>query len=691
MDSGKFSLVYTECMAGVHNVLPFHGVQSRGTPRRESSVDSSQARPKILIIDDDSEVLLLLKTCLSQNFTVIARNSGEDIESVLETEQPNILMSDLSMPGISGIELCRIIRKNPRHDFLPVIFLSAYDTPQHRKESFDAGCDDFLAKPFNRAELTTKLAVWTRMAIRSQTIMRNNDRLKLMLQTDALTGLFSRRHILDLLNDEFARYRRYQTPMSVLMIDLDDFKNINDNYGHNAGDQALKAAADWIQQCLREVDKAARYGGDEFLILLPSSDLESASVVCRKLQEKPVSVTIRSDQTVSLTLSIGGAGIEGKEHPTALIDAADLAMLIAKKRGKGRWHIANSVTTRKGDDLTELQELNATRSSLRSILCNTFSALLTQTERDDDLINDRNDLMQNLARQMATRTGITTSERITLLNAIRLSHFDRVNLSWEIASKRDSLSEEQRLVLAQTLSHNLNILRKTGYLCEEAEVLAHRHEWFDGSGFPLGLKGQAIPLSSQILTLVASYALLRMGGPHTDEHTPDIAWKLIEGEAGTHFNPALLPLLNSVITDYYADETSPANGSLLLIEDYRPIAALLTRVLTATGYKVEHVPSIPEARRILPTRKWTTILMDLMMPGESGESFLQELSAYAKKEGIPFAIVSARSDESTIEKARDAGAFAYIVKPIRIEKLRKTLLRRFQHGDRVSDFIIIRP
>ncbi|MHC4883873.1 MAG: response regulator [Planctomycetota bacterium] len=644
-------------------------------------------QPIVLIIDDDTEILDLLKCSLERDFVVITRPSAENVEDLLEELSPNLLVTDLCMPGIDGLELCRRIRCNPVYDFLPIVFLSAYDAPEYQEKAFAAGCDDYLSKPFQRAELTTKLTIWSRMAMRCQQIMRNNERLKQMLQLDSLTGLYSRRFALDLLEDEVARCRRYRTPLTVLMVDIDGFKEINSVHGHAAGDRALQEVANTIQASLRKVDRIARFGGDEFLLLLPNSGMLAAEAVCRKLQASPVLCDLHPDQTLELTLSIGGADIEGAQSASELIDAATLALLVAKQRGRGNWHLSFN----QNDQLDELQELQVTRNSMRSILCSTFSSLLVQLDRIDDTINDRCDLMQALTTQMAAPLGLSTEERFALQNAIRLCHFDRINMSWEIESKWDTLLPEQQQELKRTLAHNLVILRQTGFLNAEAEILAHRYEWMDGSGFPEGLSGPRIPLATRLLTLVSAFSQLRMGRGESEGLMTEAALERVGQEAGTHFDPALIPPLREAVRHYYHEEEKTSARPILLVEDYAPIASIITRMLAGSGYTISHACNVKEARTLLPTQPWEAILLDLMMPGESGAQYLEELSQQAREREIPFAVVSARTDEEAIGMTREAGAFAYIIKPIRMEKMRQALRHSRQQKGTGQSFVIIRP
>jgi diguanylate cyclase (GGDEF)-like protein len=217
------------------------------------------------------------------------------------------------------------------------------------------GADDYLPKPFSDDELEARIFASLRVKASEMELKKRNVELQSMLQhvealavTDALTGLYNRRRFEDVLKREFAVTKRYDTPLSCLMIDVDHFKSINDTHGHDAGDIVLREIAQRLSQRLREVDLAARYGGEEFAILLPQTNKEGAVIVAERIMER-----IRREEfdfegtSLCVTVSIGVAGnadIVGKS-PESLVKAADAALYQAKEQGRNR------VVAFRGDDI----------------------------------------------------------------------------------------------------------------------------------------------------------------------------------------------------------------------------------------------------------------------------------------------------------------------------------------------------
>ena len=635
-----------------------------------SSAEATAARPRVVVIDDDAGVLEVLQNVLHDAFEVRLVRKALEAEAVVREAKPSLILLDLRMPDIDGLTLCRRLRADPENDFTPIVFLTAYVTHRSRIDAYQAGAEDILAKPFDLEELRAKVRVWTRLAVRADRLRTANERLIEQVRTDALTGLASRRYALDLLDTELERFARYGSPVSVLLVDVDDFKRINDDFGHAVGDEALKAAARHIEKSLRKNDHAARYGGDEFLVILANSGLEAAEAVCRKLQMEHIPVEGET-ACPRLSLSIGAAAATKGSKAGAVIDAADMAMLVAKSKGKGRFHLHQGHAASEASD--GACELRLSRSSLREMLCRICGSLLAQFDREGDLLGVRTDLALGIGDEMGCALQLPPDEQETLRNAMRLVRFEQINLPWEIASARPGLTPEQHDVLRATMERNIRCLHETGFLEREAEVLESLHEWWDGSGFPAGARGESIPLLSRVLALTTAYALLREGGPHTRRHERDEALALIRNDAGVHLDPGLSSIFLEAEARYYGDAHDQGGGSILLVEDHPPIAAVLQRRLEAAGYAVRVADNLAKARTALDEASWRAVLLDLMLPDGSGLDLLRELRGDAATERLPVAVLSSRFDREAVQEAKAGGAFVYAVKPVRFEPLLRAL------------------
>jgi len=290
---------------------------------------------RALIIDDSSESVLVLSSLLrEEHLDVRFALSGEEGLNLARQQAPDVILLDIEMDGMSGIEVCRQLKQEPGLQDVPVIFVSGHESEAVQLEALSVGAADFISKPFNPA--ITKARARNQLAMKQMT-----DRLKNLATLDALTGLANRRLLDERLNQEWHRAQRLRCPVSMIMVDVDFFKQFNDHYGHSIGDDCLRNIADCIRSVARRAtDVAARYGGEEFCILLPETNLSRATERARSLQEAIESLCIpheRSDDGI-VTVSAGVASIVPRQTDPAslVVEMADKALYSAKRAGRNR-------------------------------------------------------------------------------------------------------------------------------------------------------------------------------------------------------------------------------------------------------------------------------------------------------------------------------------------------------------------
>jgi len=299
-----------------------------------------------LLLIDDSEVQSsqITESLERLGYAVRRASSGAEGLRFAREKAPDLVLLDVVMPDIDGFAVCRWLKVNADTRDIPVIMLTVRNAVADRIAGLNIGADDYLPKPIDDQELEARIFAALRVKAAHSDLRVRNQQLETMLHsvealaiTDPLTGLFNRRRFADVLKREFAVTRRYRNTLSCLMLDIDHFKQINDRFGHDAGDQVLKEVARRIVGSLREVDLAARYGGEEFAILLPHTSKKDAKIVAERLLNNMRKQQFTfGNEVVRVTASIGCAGntdvLSGQAED--LVKAADLALYEAKNTGR---------------------------------------------------------------------------------------------------------------------------------------------------------------------------------------------------------------------------------------------------------------------------------------------------------------------------------------------------------------------
>ncbi len=279
---------------------------------------------------------------------VIWVEDGKSAIKSVKTQEIDLVVLDLILPDMNGNEVCRWLKLNQDTRGIPIIMLTAQGSTTDKVTSLTAGADDHLTKPFNESELGARIYACLRTKALQDELRDKNrqleevlSRVEILAVTDPLTQLYNRRHFETLIENEFATTARYKSPASCLMIDVDFFKQVNDQYGHRAGDTVLKEIAQIIKSCLRKVDTVARWGGEEFVVLLPRTKKEDALIAAERIL-KAISGHSFADINKQVTVSIGIASMPDPSIDSSekLVDASDAAMYEAKGSGRNRIIIA---------------------------------------------------------------------------------------------------------------------------------------------------------------------------------------------------------------------------------------------------------------------------------------------------------------------------------------------------------------
>jgi two-component system, cell cycle response regulator len=296
---------------------------------------------KVLIADDDQVSRRLLEATLRRwGHEVVSANDGQEAWEVLQADDaPKLAILDWMMPHLDGTTVCRLVRQKGGPSYTYLVLATSRDGKKDLLEGLEAGADDYLTKPIDLNELRACLRVGQRILDWQEQLMSAREALREQATKDHLTGLWNRRSILEMLDREVARSQRDGLPLGLIVADLDFFKRVNDTHGHQAGDVVLRETARRMQAAIRPYDTIGRYGGEEFLVVLPNCDAAKALQIAERLHrcvgEKPIDLP---EAPVAATLSVGvtAANPSAKVKSDALLKVADDALYQAKRAGRNR-------------------------------------------------------------------------------------------------------------------------------------------------------------------------------------------------------------------------------------------------------------------------------------------------------------------------------------------------------------------
>ena len=305
----------------------------------------------LLIVDDHpANLRLLLNSLKNLEWKLYVANNGEGAIRQAELTRPDLILLDVMMPGIDGFETCRQLKQNPLTQDIPVIFMTALSETVDKLRGFKAGGVDYITKPFETMELLARIRTHLELkrARRELELMNQElraanrqlvsyqQKLELLARTDSLTKLSNRRDSMERLFTEYSRARRYQHPLTIILGDIDRFKQFNDTFGHDCGDAVLREVATLLRETIRAQDHAGRWGGEEFLLMLPETGRSGAINIMERIRSLVANhVVTYKEQPLSITMTFGGHVVDQQDTDldTAL-KITDQALYQGKSKGR---------------------------------------------------------------------------------------------------------------------------------------------------------------------------------------------------------------------------------------------------------------------------------------------------------------------------------------------------------------------
>ncbi len=499
---------------------------------------------------------------------VITPSTVHVMDLILEYDFALIIF-DVGTADSTPFAMAKTLDKNEKAWFVPVIFQTdASEFSALEEKGYAAGGADFLTKPLNANVLKAKVKVFLELdsrqrhlAFATSKIQEQNLRLEQRAIRDGLTGLYNHKHLQEQLAREVSLARRYHAPLSVFLLDLDFFKDVNDSCGHPFGDFVLKEFSERVKGGLRASDIFGRYGGEEFLVILPNVDHEQAEVVAEKIR-KEVASTVFNNKRYSryVTVSIGVYSGVGNEvvSPGMIVEYVDNALYTAKAEGRNR--VVHYCTPRDqvfsheehfSDVIggSQQSQLNNTIEKSRAMCLASFEAMVHSQTREYDMLVQRNDLFGKVLIQVSEKLNLPEKLVHSFRRAIKLHDLFRCYIHDSSLETEGALNEEQEEMLFDQPLMLRELTTMFDFFASERVILYSHHEHYDGSGYPDGLKGNEIPMAARIFTLIDSF--VAMVAPVADQH--GMNRREVQNELRTHsggqFDPFLVDVLLQVLNE----------------------------------------------------------------------------------------------------------------------------------------------
>jgi diguanylate cyclase (GGDEF)-like protein len=354
---------------------------------------------------------------------------------------------------------------------------------------------------------------------------------------DELTGLFNRRHFEERLKEEIARHSRYGDPFSVFMLDLDNFKTYNDVYGHPAGDTLLGQIGAIIKNSVRDADQAFRYGGDEFVVILPQTARSDAHVVAERLRRQIADEMEKKSLTVTCSIGLASYPADGV-IAGELVIGADTALYYAKWTGGNRTYSSPRATSDPPDDA----RIHGRRDGLSAVY-----ALVSVVEARDPYVYGHSRRVNTYAVALAEAIGLSPDEVSRVSTAALLHDIGKIGIPDEVLNKKAKLSAENWEAIKAHPRLGTNIVSNIPQLVRCADSILHHHERWDGGGYPEGLKGDRIPLESRILAIADSFEAMSSARPYRPALSREEILEELRKGAGTQFDPNLVEVFIGII------------------------------------------------------------------------------------------------------------------------------------------------
>ncbi|RJR18065.1 MAG: diguanylate cyclase [Nitrospiraceae bacterium] len=515
----------------------------------------------ILVADNGSPAIDVIKSNLGNysdiNYTIDTAKSGQDAISKAVDAKFDLLLVGQDLPGAKGLKMVQEIIK--RKLGVPVIMIVAEGQEKLGVKAMDKGAYDYLTKNEIKTVALNRAIhrVMQRKKLESD-IRESFRKLEKLAIKDGLTGLFNHRHFREVLKNEYKKAKRHSQPLSCIMLDLDYFKAVNDNYGHQYGDFVLAQSAQILKRLVRDTDFVARYGGEEFFIILPNTDLQGAFILAERIRKIFVNNKFAKDkvsETVTISAGISATSDENVVSDDDLIANADKALYRAKWRGRNNVcyfeEIESEDTGGLKEELKKMEDFHVrfetVNDNIKDACIESAHNILCEIEKGWDYISEHSVRVSRYAEKLSRKLSLADEDVNVIKRAALLHDIGLVGIKSNIIKKKDKLTDKEYTSIKRHSNIGVRIVERTKLFQKELPIILHHHERFDGSGYPHMLKGETIPYGARILAVAEAYDVMRSSTVYKKASSEAESLAELKECAGTQFDPRIVSAFVKVI------------------------------------------------------------------------------------------------------------------------------------------------
>lgn len=514
---------------------------------------------KILIVEDDIKVVETMKDILGEEgYEVFGAGTICAAEEKLRKNFYNVVLLDLKLPDGSGLKLLKKIKRI--NDETMTIVSTGFASLESSVFALNEGAFAYIQKPLNIDEVK----IFIKKALKMQKLSFENKNLLSKLEDfslkDSHTGIYNHRYLMERLDSELKRARRYILPLSIIMMDIDYFKAFNDVYGHQYGDVILKELAQYLLKFSRSSDIVFRYGGEEFIILLPDTNKEGATMFGERLLDKiKEHIFDPGGKEIKLKMSMGVSSFpeDEVEVTTDIIGAADKALNQAKEMGGNRLFVYKKVSKKGTKSIvktSEKENVDRVKEKLSKMAKRGEGALresiytFAKVIKSRDFNGTKNKVdMVSIAVKIGKKLKLCFEEIENLKHAAVLHDLGKIGIPNKILAKTKKLTKIEYERIKKHPQIGAEIIKSIHSLSGSVSIVLHHHERFDGLGYSSGLRGEEIPLGARIIAVVDVYQALISDRAYRKAYSKREALKIISEGSGTQFDPKIVKIFLAIM------------------------------------------------------------------------------------------------------------------------------------------------